>query len=160
MLQVWGIIDRADKNQLRVLLTSILFHSNSILWFYDLLRPKLVKGLNPTLTIIKAAKSWKVFSIWPNSKQNMWNHYSSTSWRKEKSWETIISGWDQIDNIFWDLVTFTILGKNESNVLRPSRCFVPQLLRRKFLSLGATALHNRGVQLRKFGISKQLWPNW
>ena len=71
MLQVWGIIDRADKNQLRVLLTSILFHSNSILWFYDLLRPKLVKGLNPTLTIIKAAKSWKVFSIWPNSKQNM-----------------------------------------------------------------------------------------
>ena len=74
----YGALDRADKNQLCVLLTSILFHSNSILWFYDLLRPKLVKGLNPTLTVIKSAKSRKVFSISPHSKQNVRNHYSST----------------------------------------------------------------------------------
>ena len=74
----YGALGRADKNQLCVLLTSILFHSNSILWFYDLLRPKLVKGLNPTLTVIKSAKSRKVFSISPHSKQNVRNHYSST----------------------------------------------------------------------------------
>ena len=74
----YGALDRADKNQLCVLLTSILFHSNSILWFYDLLRPKLVKGLNPTLTIIKAAKSWKVFLISSYFQNNEKDHWSPT----------------------------------------------------------------------------------
>ena len=141
----YGALDRADKNQLCVLLTSILFHSNSILWFYDLLRPKLVKGLNPTLTIIKAANIGRYFQFGPilNRMCEITIPQSLNLKRKVigQCFRTFIWGFDKIDDIFWDLVTFTILGKNESNVLRPSRCFVPQLLRRKFLSLGATALH-------------------